>query len=191
VRSTSIPVAVRPEADAALREAPVTELRVESSDYDALFRKLYPMLFRYLHRMTGDVDVAEDLAQEAFVRLIGRHMPEDEARVWLFTVATNLFRDRTRTGKRRDRILTAMPWKPNALPGPEEDLERTRRIESVRAALERIPARDRQMLLMREEGFRYEEIAKVAEVAPGSVGTLLARATKRFLAVYDNHLEDG
>ncbi len=41
------------------------------------------------------------------------------------------------------------------------------------------------MLLMREEGFRYSEIAKVIDVAPGSVGTLLARALKRFEKALD------
>jgi RNA polymerase sigma-70 factor, ECF subfamily len=169
----------------------LTALRTEGADYDDLFRNLYPSLYRYLQRMTGDADAAEDIAQEAFVRLLGRSMPEEEARVWLFTVATNLFRDRARTVKRRERILTAMPWLPNALPGPEEELERTRRVAGVRKALEQIPERDRQMLLMREEGFRYEEIARVTDVAPGSVGTLLARATRRLLAVYDKHLEDG
>ncbi|HLL82211.1 MAG TPA: sigma factor, partial [Longimicrobium sp.] len=66
------------------------------ADYDALFRRVYPSLFRYLHRLTGDTDAADDMAQEAFVRLLGRKLPEDEARLWLFTVATNLFRDRTR-----------------------------------------------------------------------------------------------
>jgi RNA polymerase sigma-70 factor (ECF subfamily) len=40
------------------------------------------------------------------------------------------------------------------------------------------------ILLMREEGFRYEEIARAVGVAPGSVGTLLARATRRFVQVY-------
>ena len=44
--------------------------------------------------------------------------------------------------------------------------------------------RDRQILLMREEGFRYEEIAKSIDVAPGSVGTLIARALKRFASAY-------
>lgn len=161
------------------------------ADYDALFRDVYPSLFRYLHRLTGDNDAAEDIAQESFVRLLGRSMPENEARLWLFTVATNLFRDSTRTSKRRERLLTATPWKPAQLPAPDESLERERKVASVRRALEQIPARDRQMLLMREEGFRYDEIARVAEVAPGSVGTLLARATKRFLAVYDARLEEG
>ena len=50
-------------------------------DYDALFRRLYPSLFRYLHRLTGETDQADDIAQESFVRLLGRDMPEDEARL--------------------------------------------------------------------------------------------------------------
>ena len=156
-----------------------------SVDYDALFRKLYPSLFRYLHRMTGDSDAADDIAQESFVRLLGRSMPEDEARLWLFTVATNLFRDSARTSKRRERLLAVRPWSPASLPRPDETLERSSTIDLVRQALAQLSERDRQMLMMREEGFRYEEIAKVAAVAPGSVGTLLARAARRFVAVYD------
>jgi RNA polymerase sigma-70 factor (ECF subfamily) len=159
------------------------------ADYDALFRRVYPSLFRYLHRLTGDTDAADDMAQEAFVRLLGRKLPEDEARLWLFTVATNLFRDRTRMSKRRERILTANPWRPAVLPGPDEVLERSRAVEGVRRALDKIAPRDRQMLLMREEGFRYDEIAQAAGVAPGSVGTLLARAARRFATVYERHEE--
>jgi len=52
--------------------------------------------------------------------------------------------------------------------------------------LERLPVRDRQLLLMREEGFSYEEIAAVIGVAPASVGTLIARALKRFADVYQS-----
>lgn len=169
----------------------VTRTPAPAVDYDALFRKLYPSLFRYLHRMSGDTDQAEDIAQESFVRLLGREMPEDEARLWLFTVATNLFRDGTRTVKRRERLLTVRPWSPAQLPRPDEVLERGSTVAGVRLALEKLSERDRQMLMMREEGFRYEEIAKVAGVAPGSVGTLLARAAKRFVAVYDNPEDDG
>jgi len=160
-------------------------------DYDALFRKLYPSLFRYLQRMTGDTDAADDIAQESFVRLLGRNLPEDEARLWLFTVATNLFRDSARTSRRRERLLAVRPWTPTALPRPDEMLERSSTIGRVRQALSRLPERDRQMLLMREEGFRYDEIARVAAVAPGSVGTLLARAARRFVAVYDDQEGKG
>jgi RNA polymerase sigma-70 factor, ECF subfamily len=154
-------------------------------DFDAMYRRLHPSIFRYLERLTGDVDVAEDVAQEAFVRLLSRpDLEEDAARLWLFTVATNLVRDRGRATTRRARLLTATPVEISRPSLPDEDLERKERIEKVRAALDVISDRDRQMLLMREEGFRYEEIADAVGVAPGSVGTLMARALKRFVAVY-------
>ena len=152
-------------------------------DYDRLFDRLYPALFRYLHRMTGDADVAEDAAQEAFVRLTEQSLPEDEARPWLFTVATNLIRDRARKASRHRRLEPHVPT-PNAPMGPEVSAERRERITRVRAALDELSQRDQTMLLMREEGFKYKEIAEAVDVAPGSVGTLLARAARRFEETY-------
>ncbi|HEX8432925.1 MAG TPA: sigma-70 family RNA polymerase sigma factor [Longimicrobium sp.] len=171
--------------------APASAPDERGPDYDGIFRRLYPSLFRYLYRLAGDSDAADDMAQEAFVRLLGRRLPEEEARLWLFTVATNLFRDRTRMSRRRERILTTHPPAPSGFPRPDEALERSRAVQEVRAALTKIAPRDQQMLLMREEGFRYDEIAKAAGVAPGSVGTLLARAARRFAAAYEQPGEKG
>lgn len=153
-------------------------------NFDAVFDRVYPQLFRYLHRLTGSPDAAADIAQESFVRLLSRPMPEDEARRWLFTVAINLVRDGARTARTRERLLAAEPVGARAWAQPDELVERAERIDGVRAALEQIPERDRMILLMREEGFRYEEIARAVGVAPGSVGTLLARATRRFVQAY-------
>ncbi|CAN5801613.1 RNA polymerase sigma factor [soil metagenome] len=156
-----------------------------AEDFDAIYRRLQPSIFRYLERLTGDADVAEDIAQESFVRLLSRpDLNGDGARLWLFTVATNLVRDRGRSTSRRARLLAAVPMDVGRLPLPDDDLERKQRIASVRMALNQLPDRDRQMLLMREEGFRYDEIAQAVGVAPGSVGTLIARGLKKFVAVY-------
>lgn len=155
-------------------------------DFDAVFDRLHPSLFRYLHRLTGDQDVAEDIAQEAFVRLLRQSLPEGEVRPWLFTVATNLVRDRARRTERRQRLLTSAPELVSRLPAPDEDIERAERVRSVREALDKLPERDRQLLLMREEGFRYDEIARVVGVAPASVGTLIARALKKFVAEFES-----
>jgi RNA polymerase sigma-70 factor, ECF subfamily len=161
---------------AAANEAP--------TDFDGIFRRLYPQLFRYLHRLTGSADTADDLAQESFVRLLSRPMPEDEARRWLFTVATNLVRDRARTAKTRQRLLVGAQVGPTPEPLQDEATERNQTIAAVRAALDCLQERDRILLLMREEGFKYHEIAEAAGVAPGSVGTLIARAARRFAEVY-------
>lgn len=154
-------------------------------NYEAVFQRLYPSLFRYLQRLTGDEDVAEDLAQETFVRLLRQTIPEDEVRPWIFTVAMNLVRDRARKTDRRQRLLSTAPELVTRPPLPDEDVERAERIGRVRGVLDRLPERDRQLLLMREEGFKYEEIARVVGVAPASVGTLIARALRRFVAMYD------
>jgi RNA polymerase sigma-70 factor, ECF subfamily len=156
----------------------------DKADFDGLFTRLYPQLFRYLHRLTGSADTADDLAQESFVRLLGRSLPEDEARRWLFTVATNLVRDGARTTKTRQRLLVSTPVGPSVPPLQDEVTERNETIAAVRAALDSLPERDRMLLLMREEGFKYEEIAEAVGVAPGSVGTLIARAVRRFTEVY-------
>lgn len=153
-------------------------------DFEAVFRRLYPTLFRYLQRLTGDADWAEDVAQESFVRLLRQRLPEAEARPWLFTVATNLVRDGVRKTTRRQRLLASAGPPASSIPGPEEERERRAEIAAVRAALEGLAPRDRQMLLMREEGFKYAEIARATGVAPGSVGTLVARALRRFAEAY-------
>jgi RNA polymerase sigma-70 factor (ECF subfamily) len=167
--------------------------RARSSDFDTLFRRVYPPLFRYCHRMTGDADQADDLAQEAFFRLWDREVqgPEGSLRVWLFRVATNLARDRFRTRDRRREILAAQPTA-DPEPGADTAMERNEDIAAVRKALEQIPERDREILLLRQEGFSYREIAEAVTVAPTSVGTLLARALRRFgSALAEKENDDG
>lgn len=151
-------------------------------DFDATFDAMYPPLVRYCHRMTGDRDAAEDAAQEALVRLYTRQVegPEPAIRVWLFKTATHLIRDRFRVEENRRRLLQENPVKPGAVEGPERSLERSLERDRARKALEELGDRDREMLLMRYEGFSYKEIADVIDVAATSVGTLLARAERRF-----------
>jgi RNA polymerase sigma-70 factor, ECF subfamily len=152
-------------------------------DLDRLFEQIHPQLFRYLYRLTGDADAADDVAQEAFVRLIRHDLPAEEVRPWLFTVATNLIRDRARKSDRHRRLQPQVPVA-SALALPDAVAEQGEVVGAVRRALLEVPERDRLMLLMREEGFSYGEIARAVGVAPGSVGTLLARAGRRFASAF-------
>jgi RNA polymerase sigma-70 factor (ECF subfamily) len=153
-------------------------------DLDGAFARYHPSLFRYLQRLTGDADMAADMAQESFVRLLGRPLPEERVRAWLFTVATNLVRDSARARARRGRLLAGQDLLPDGPPRPDEAVEREEAVASVRRALDRLTPRERQLLLLRQEGFRYLEIAEILQVAPGSVGKLLTRALQRFAEVY-------
>ncbi len=155
-------------------------------NFEATFDQLYPALFRYCHRLTGDPDLADDVAQEAFVRLYDRRVEgtEEGLRAWLFRTATHLVRDRHRVGENQRRLLEAHPVEPGSPEPPDEAVQRQEQVALVRKALEHLSEREREMLLMRHAGFSYREVAEAVEVAPSSVGTLLARAERNFVSVY-------
>ena len=151
-------------------------------EFRRLFDQQFPSLFRYLHRLTGDGDLADDLAQEVFVRLYHRASFPEDTRGWMGAVAHNLLRDHKRTAKRRLHLVAT---RVGALtPGPpahaDEKLLVDERRTAVRRALDGLSERERRMLLLRHEGYSYREIASAVGVKETSVGTLLLRATDAF-----------
>ncbi len=151
-------------------------------DVRQLFEEHHDAIFRYLVRLTGDADLAADATQEAFVRLIERPPSHERIRAWLYTVATNVVRDDARLRRRRTELIQESPDRvPHGdgnLP-PDALLEREERRQSVRSALEGLSARDRTLLLMREEGFSHREIAEAVGTTTKSVGSMVARALQK------------
>ena len=154
-------------------------------DFDTTFDEEYLPLVHYCHRLCGDRDTAEDVAQEAMVRLFERDVEGSSAgiRAWLFKTATHLIRDRYRVEGNRKRLLSENPVMPTEPESPANTLERAENRARARRALDERPTRDREILLMRYSGFSYREISEAVDVASTSVGTLLARAERRFTDV--------
>jgi RNA polymerase sigma factor (sigma-70 family) len=154
----------------------------ESGFSDEAFARHHPPLCRYLTRLTGDPDLAADLAQEAFVRLLEQDPPPAAVRPWLFRVATNLVRDTARRTRRR-QVLVLDGRAPSAhgdpAPPPDRGIDQERARRLVRHALDELSSKEREALLMREEGFRHREIAEALGTTTGSVGTLLSRAIRK------------
>ena len=156
------------------------------SDTERLFRTYHGTLVRYLTRRLGDRDWAEEIAQETFVRALRQDEIVNE-RSWLFAVATNLVRDEARKDARRRRHLEllAAEARDAQVDGPDISMERALDAADARRALEALAERDRQALLLREEGLDYPEIAEILGIAVGSVGTTLSRARRRLAESYE------
>jgi RNA polymerase sigma-70 factor (ECF subfamily) len=159
-----------------------------------LFERHYPSLVRYLHGRLGDRDLAEDLAQEAFVRLIDK--PPRAPDSWLYVVAGNLARDAQRSEVRRSRHLAIVdPQKNRAAdavdPAPSAEAAMCSAEESalVQDTLAMLPERDAALLVMRADDVSYREIAAAIGVAPTSVGPLLSRAQQRFIRALGSRAE--
>jgi RNA polymerase sigma factor (sigma-70 family) len=148
-----------------------------------LFAQYHAALVRMLYRRTGDRDRAEEIAQEVFARAVAA--PPRNPRPWLFAVALNLVREEARTTARRDRRLVLYRAEQEEQASrPDEHFERGERVERVRAALGDLSERDREALLLKAEGFNYDEIAATLGLARGAIGTTLARARKKLVEAY-------
>lgn len=155
-------------------------------DWEEIYAASWDDLVRYLDRKVWDPERARDLAQEAFVRALTSEAEIDNPRGWLFTVAANLARDEARAaGRRRHLQLVAMSDQEEVEePTTAEDIEMDRRRAAVRAALGRLSERDREILLLWDAGLSYAEIAGETGLAPGAIGTTLARARRRLVEAH-------
>jgi RNA polymerase sigma factor (sigma-70 family) len=97
----------------------------------------------------------------------------------------NLVREDARRALRQGRRLQLLKNELEPLaPPPDEVMERNEQAARVRAALEQLNDRDREALLLKAEGFNYDEIAETLGLAKGAIGTTLARARRRLVEAY-------
>lgn len=157
-----------------------------------LFHAHFHRLVRYLDRLSGDPELAADLAQEAFIKLHQRGSMPDRPEAWLITVAMNLFRNARSTAARRRRLLTparAEATLGDPMPSPSQSFEGGDERDRVRAAIDRLTERERQILLLRAEGYGYRDLAAALDLNEASIGTFLARAKRAFRDAYGGDVD--
>ncbi len=151
---------------------------------EALTLRLTPRVLGYAARVLGDRAEAEDVAQEAMLRL-WRQAPDwrqGEAKVttWLYRVVSNLCTDRLR--KARGVALDAVPEPEDDTPGAEAGLQEAARARALQQALDALPERQKQAVVLRHiEGLSNPEIAQIMDIGVEAVESLTARG-KRALA---------
>lgn len=153
------------------------------------------LVTRYMQRayytalgLVGNHDDALDLSQEAFARAFrarARIDPERPFFPWLYQIIRRLCFNHTRDQRsRRLKLETAGSWLTDTTMGrrplsPDQAMERSELREQVGAAIERLPERERETLVLREfEELRYREIAELLGIPIGTVMSRLYRARR-------------
>jgi RNA polymerase sigma-70 factor (ECF subfamily) len=144
-----------------------------------------------VYRMCGDVHLAEDAAQEAFIRAwrgLGRYQPRSPFRNWLYRIATNVALDALR--RERETVdIDRLSVVASEL-GPEAAVEGEERGERVQRAVLALPPASRAVLVLREyEGLSYQEIAETLDIPVGTVMSRLNYARNRLREALVPYLE--
>lgn len=159
----------------------------DQAQFEELFRSHYAAVYRALYRLVGDE--ADDVAQEAFLRLY-RQAPElrgADAGPWLYRVAVNLGYNALRGRARRERRQLAVAHDEQASEDsdPAAAAELAAEQALLRRALAALTEREASLLVLHAEGLSYRELAEALGIRPGSVGTLLARAEKALARTFE------
>jgi RNA polymerase sigma factor (sigma-70 family) len=194
----------RPRTEARLQPTPTDPARAPLSTAEAArFRALVlphaDAAYNLALRLAKRADVAEDLVHDAYVRALGgfRNFRGGDARSWILTIVRNRFLDWLREQRLKATASLVRPandgdeddsaWD---VPDPdqlsaEEQLARAGEAGAIRAMVDRLPPRLREVIVLREmEDMSYREIAAATESPIGSVMSRLARARSALAAAW-------
>ncbi len=163
--------------------------------FSELYDRYRERLVQFIWRKTGDRDRAEDLVQEAFIR-VTRHLHRFDQNkkfsTWIYTICSNLAKNELRNRSRSPLVLfqkLTTHWEPDHRPlqfednqGRPDDLYRKRYLQQiVEQTVEELPEHHKLVFRLRElEGKSYEEIADITGVNLGTVKSRLHRARTSF-----------
>jgi RNA polymerase sigma-70 factor (ECF subfamily) len=179
-------------------------LEGETRAFEELVDRYQGRLVNFIYRTIGDRDRAEDLTQEAFIRVhrhIARFDRSKKFSTWVYTIASNLAKNELRNRSRNPMVLFQSlreqqrdeEERPIEFEDPAsrpDDLYRKRHLQSlVEQSVARLPAHHREVFVLRElEGKSYEEIADVTGVHLGTVKSRLNRARTAFASLIEPFL---
>ena len=186
---------VRQDVEAMARTDVQLMLDVKAGDelsFELLLRKYRTPLVNFLYRMVRDTAVAEDLAQEVFLRVYrarNEYAPSAKFTTWMFRIATNLALNSVRDNRHRRMDISVdqtmdngeddqRPMElPDHTPTIEQELVARTRSEMILRAVHALPEKQRAAVLLHKyQEMDYDEIARVLECSESALKSLLFRA---------------
>ncbi len=152
----------------------------DATAFERLYREHHPRIYALCLRMMRDADLAEELAQDVFVRLYDRlssFRGASSFATWLHRLAVNVVLNHLRAGRRRASHEQKMYDAARYRTAVKEAMPETRM--TLETAIAELPPGAREVLVLHDiEGYRYREIAEVTGTAVGTVKSQLHRARK-------------
>lgn len=176
--------------------------------FEELVLRYQTRLVRVLEHLVSRRDLAEDLAQEVFLRVYRsrqNYVPGAKFATWLFTIANNVASNALRDRSRRREVTLAshesgpLGVRPldrmvQASSGamPARQLDKAEMRDIVRLAMESLSERQRLAVLLNKfEGMSYADIATAMEMSPQAIKSLLSRARENLRQILEPYLDEG
>jgi len=160
--------------------------------FGELVRRHYQGVVQVVYRMCGDTGLAEDAAQEAFMRAwvnLPSYQPKGCLRNWLYRIAVNAALDVLRRKPEETLEDEEARMVPDQAPGPETALIEKERAALLQQAMKSLPEAVRPVLVLREYGgLSYQEIASVLDVPVGTVMSRLNYARNRLREILKGYM---
>jgi RNA polymerase sigma-70 factor (ECF subfamily) len=150
-------------------------------------------LIRYASRLLGDPDLAQDVVQDTFVRLLAQK-PEaiqDHLAEWLFTVCRNrVFDTKRKDGRMRHFAEGEVERVETSTPRPGKTLEAQETMNAILQMIEKLPANQQEVVRLKfQNGFSYKEISRITSLSVSNVGFLLHTAVKSLRGAWSQSKE--
>jgi RNA polymerase sigma-70 factor (ECF subfamily) len=155
--------------------------------FSEVYDKVFPVILRVVVRITGRLEIAEELSQEALVRYFQSDVPRtvEDAKYWLLRVSKNLALNYLKKKKREKKAYEkALQERPRASASSDIPLLESETRKDVQMALDRLPENLRLPLIMREYGgLNYRDISKILALSEGNVKVRVCRARERLAGI--------
>ncbi len=173
--------------------------------FDEIVRRYTSRMVNVAYQMTGDRDLAEDVAQETFYRAYrsaASYKRIAKFSTWLYTIAINLCRNELRRRKHRFYSLEEMAERDEEasvrIDIEDETAKPDRRVEQkelgrlIMQAIDRLPEKFKQPLVLRDvEGLSYEETGEILNLPEGTVKSRINRARQRVKEMIEPYIDDS
>ncbi len=155
-------------------------------DFDSIYKKHYQELYYFALKQNLLHAEAADVLQDVFTgfyKQLSSNAQIENPKAWLYSVLMNTIRTHSRISKSREIINNEIASRIQTTMDMETDFHKNEKLHIVESCMMQLSTTDKNLLLLYHQGFSYHEISEILQMNSVSVGTCIARATKKLKSI--------